>query len=305
VVIDTAAALGLPRPAVPARRAVGRTARPRRRVVAADVPGARRGPVRVSRSGLAALAPPSTTAARRARHRDGGQPADRDASSPTTASSRSSGPGWRWRPRADGRSPPPRPRPPHGRAGQTVQSGFRVPRRARRRSCRPRRSPRPPIPLALRLPQKAASTATAITGTPVSAPYRTYSSGHRRGRRTYAQSGDQLGVSGAGRRPVQQRRRVQPRSTGRARSARPPPCDPAGVPAEHVGYSKAGIIVRNDMTASGSGPRRGDPVHHALRRHPVRVNGNGGTHIASVMPPNGGIADQVRYGCGWSATGSL
>ena len=47
------------------------------------------------------------------------------------------------------------------------------------------------------LPQQAAITTTTVTGTPVSAPYRTFSSATD-GQAAFAQSGDQLGVSGAG-----------------------------------------------------------------------------------------------------------
>ena len=264
-------------------------------VVAADVPAHGVALFRVSRSGLAALAPPSTTAGL-----DGlatvtaGQPATATASFtnngvvPVQRARLALAAPRGWKVTAASATTFPTVAP-----GQTVQSGFRV------------TAPRPATILPAStltatadyrwrsvLPQKAAITATAITGTPVSAPYRTYSSATDAAA-TYAQSGDQLGVSGAGGDLYSSADAYttvyRPGAVGATATVQTQLVSRQST----LGYSKAGIIVRNDMTASGSGPEGVILFTTPSGGIQFEWNGNGGTHIASVMPPNGAIADQV------------
>ena len=263
-------------------------------VVAADVPAHGVALFRVYRSGLAVLAPPSTTAGL-----DGLDTvtAGRPAAATASFTNNGLGPVQRVRlalavPRGWKVTATSATTFPAVAAGQRVQAGFRV------------TAPHPAKILqtsALKatadyrwgsVPQKAAVTTTAVTGTRVSAPYRTYSSATD-APAAFAQSGGRLGVSGAGGdlysgadayttvyRPdaVGTTATVQTRLVSR-QSTR--------------GYSKAGIIVRNDMTASGSGPEGVILFTTPSGGIQFEWNGNGGTHITSVIPPNGAIADRV------------
>jgi len=60
-----------------------------------------------------------------------------------------------------------------------------------------------------------------------------------------------------------------------------------------TGFGKAGILVRNDMTASGTGPEGVILFESPSGGIQLEWNNNGGTHINAVMPPNGTIADTV------------
>jgi hypothetical protein len=60
-----------------------------------------------------------------------------------------------------------------------------------------------------------------------------------------------------------------------------------------TGYGKAGIIVRNDITASGTGPEGVILFESPSGGLQLEWDDNGGTHINAVTPPNGTIADRV------------
>ena len=264
-------------------------------VIAADVPAHGVALFRISRSRLAALAPPSTTAGLAGLATvTAGQPAT------ATASFTNHGvvPVQRVRlaltaPRGWKVTATSATTFPTVAAGQTIQAGFRV------------TAPTPAKILQTAaltatadyrwhsvLPQRAAITTTAVTGSPVSAPYRTFSSATD-GPAAFAQSGDQLGVSGAGGdiyssndayTTVYQPGAVGPTATVQTQLVSR---------QNTAGYSKAGIIVRNDMTGSGSEPEGVILFTTPSGGIQFEWNGNGGTHITSVMPPNGTIADRV------------
>ena len=59
------------------------------------------------------------------------------------------------------------------------------------------------------------------------------------------------------------------------------------------GYAKAGIIVRNTMTASGTGPEGVILFESPSGGIQLEWDGNGGTSIDSVTPANGTITDTV------------
>jgi hypothetical protein len=60
-----------------------------------------------------------------------------------------------------------------------------------------------------------------------------------------------------------------------------------------TGYGKAGILVRNDITASGTGPEGVILFASPSGGIQLEWNNNGGTHINAVTPPNGTIADRT------------
>jgi hypothetical protein len=59
------------------------------------------------------------------------------------------------------------------------------------------------------------------------------------------------------------------------------------------GYGKTGILVRNDMTASGTGPEGVILFASPSGGIQLEWNNNGGTHINAVTPANGTIADRA------------
>jgi hypothetical protein len=139
----------------------------------------------------------------------------------------------------------------------------------------------------------SASAQTVVsTASPVQAPYQTYSSATDAPAQ-YGQSGDQFAISGAGSDlfsgtdaystiyrtgVVGTSSTVQTEVTGQSNL---------------TGYGKAGIIVRNSMTASGTGPEGVILFESPSGGIQLEWNGNGGTHITSVTPANGTIPDTV------------
>ncbi|WP_345626358.1 NEW3 domain-containing protein [Rugosimonospora acidiphila] len=144
----------------------------------------------------------------------------------------------------------------------------------------------------LLVPQKVSVSANVTTGSPVSAPYRTYSSATD-APASFAQGGQQFGISGAG---ADLFSGTDGYSTTYLSGA---VGNTATLQTEVVsqqnltGYGKAGIIVRNDMTASGTGPEGVILFESPSGGIQLEWDNNGGTHINAVTPPNGTIPDRV------------
>jgi hypothetical protein len=142
------------------------------------------------------------------------------------------------------------------------------------------------------VPQKISVTANVTTSSPVSPPYLTFSSATD-APASYGQVGDHFGVSGAG---ADLFSGTDAYTSTYLRGA---VGDTSTVETQVVshqnltGYGKAGIIVRNDMTASGTGPEGVILFVSPSGGIQLEWDNNGGTHINSVTPPNGTIADRV------------
>jgi hypothetical protein len=124
------------------------------------------------------------------------------------------------------------------------------------------------------------------TSPPVRAPYLTFSSATDASA-VFGQSGQQFGISGAG---ADLFSGADAYSTIYAKGA-------AGSTAtirsevtsqqNMTGFAKAGIIVRNDMTGSGTTPEGVILFESPSGGIQLEWNDNGGTYIDAVTPPNG------------------
>jgi alpha-galactosidase len=109
----------------------------------------------------------------------------------------------------------------------------------------------------------------------------------------FAQNGDQLGVSGAGADlwtgDDDYTTIYQPGVVGSEATIQTQVEARQGL----TGYGKAGILVRNDITASGTGPEGVILFASPSGGIQLEWNDNGGTHINAVTPANGTIADRT------------
>jgi alpha-galactosidase len=263
--------------------------------IAAAVPAHGVALYRVSRSGLAALAPPSTTVTLNGLSSvTAGQPAAIDASftnygaDPVQAAHFTLAAPDGWTVKASSATTYATVAP-----GQTVTAGFSV------------TAPTPATVLPTStltahvgyrwhvvLPQSASASTGVVTGTAVATPYRTFSSASD-APAVYAQKGDQLGVSGAGAdlfsdtdaySTVYQPGVVGPTATVQTEL----------VSRQNLtGYGKAGILVRNDVTASGTGPEGVILFASPTGGIQLEWDNNAGLHINAVTPPNGTVADRA------------
>jgi hypothetical protein len=135
----------------------------------------------------------------------------------------------------------------------------------------------------------AAASAVVSTSTPVVAPYLTYSSASDAPAQ-YGQSGTTFAVEGAGAdlySPVDNYTTIYQSGTVTTTST---------VQTEITsqqnlsGFGKAGILVRNSMTASGTGPEGVILFESPSGGIQLEWNANSGTYIDSVTPPNGTIS---------------
>jgi hypothetical protein len=140
--------------------------------------------------------------------------------------------------------------------------------------------------------QSASASAGTTVAAPVQAPYLTYSSATD-GPVAYGQNGDRFAIEGAG------------ADLWTDADAYSTIYQPAAVTAGSTvetevtaqsgmsGYAKAGIIVRNSMTASGTGTEGVILYESPSGGIQLEWDGNSGTSIDSVTPANGTIADTV------------
>jgi len=141
-------------------------------------------------------------------------------------------------------------------------------------------------------PEQTSVTTSVVTSPPVKAPYLTYSSATD-APASFAQSGTQFGISGAGAdlwsssdsySTIYLKGAVGPTST----------IDTQVTSQSNLsGYGKAGIIVRNDMAGSDTSPEGVILFESPSGGIQLEWDSNGGTRINSVTPPNGTIPDNV------------
>jgi Alpha galactosidase A/Alpha galactosidase C-terminal beta sandwich domain/NPCBM-associated, NEW3 domain of alpha-galactosidase/Carbohydrate binding module (family 6) len=141
-------------------------------------------------------------------------------------------------------------------------------------------------------PQTATATESVTVSPPVSAPYRTYSSAAD-APALFAESGDQLGIIGAGADLFSGSDAYstiyQPATVGDSSTI---DVDVASTQSLS-GFGKAGIIVRNDMTGSGTTPEGVILFASPSGGIQLEWNNNGGNFINSVTPANGTLPYSV------------
>lgn len=138
-----------------------------------------------------------------------------------------------------------------------------------------------------------ASTSTNTTlANPVQAPDLTFSSATD-GPVAYGQAGTQFAIEGAGSDLWTDADAYsaiyQPASVSAGSTVQTEITAQSGM----TGYAKAGILVRNDMTASGTGTEGVILYESPSGGIQMEWDGNGGASINSVTPANGTIADTV------------
>jgi Alpha galactosidase A/NPCBM-associated, NEW3 domain of alpha-galactosidase/Alpha galactosidase C-terminal beta sandwich domain len=141
---------------------------------------------------------------------------------------------------------------------------------------------------ALLVPQRDAVTYQVSTSPPVAPPYRTFSSATD-APSAFAQLGTRLGVSGAGADLYSSSDAYSavylPGSVGATATV-----STTVVSQQNMsGFAKAGIIVRNDMTGSGTTPEGVILFESPSGGIQLEWTRDGGTHINTVTPPNGTI----------------
>jgi alpha-galactosidase len=142
-----------------------------------------------------------------------------------------------------------------------------------------------------RAKRDSASAQTSVAS-PVQAPYLTYSSATD-GPAAYGQSGDRFAIEGAGADLWTDADAYttiyQPSAVTAGSTIETEVTGQSGM----TGYAKAGIIVRDAMTASGSGTEGVILYESPSGGVQLEWDDNGGTSIDSVTPANGTIADTV------------
>ncbi|MBV9383421.1 MAG: alpha-galactosidase, partial [Streptosporangiaceae bacterium] len=141
-------------------------------------------------------------------------------------------------------------------------------------------------------PQRLLVRAQPTVALPVASPYLTYSSATD-APAAFSQSGQQFGISGAG---ADLYNGTDAYSAIYAKgSAGATATVETEVTAQQGmnGYAKAGIIVRNDMTGSGSTPEGVILFESPSGGIQLEWNASGGNFIDAVTPPNGTIAQSL------------
>ncbi|HEY6498867.1 MAG TPA: NEW3 domain-containing protein [Streptosporangiaceae bacterium] len=141
-------------------------------------------------------------------------------------------------------------------------------------------------------PQSLSVPEQVTTSPPVQAPYQTYSSATTvppAGPAAFGQSGSEFGISGAGAglytgdddySTIYQKGAVGSTATVSTE---------VSAQQNLTGYGKAGLLVRNDITASGQAPEGVILFESPSGGIQLEWNDNGGTYIDNVTPANGTI----------------
>jgi hypothetical protein len=135
-------------------------------------------------------------------------------------------------------------------------------------------------------PQRVTLPAQVTTSPPVQAPYRTYSSATD-APAVFGQSGQEFGISGAGADLFSGTDAYsaiyEPGAVGSTATVE----TEVTAQQDMTGYAKAGIIVRNDMTGSGTNPEGVLLFESPSGGIQLEWDSNGGDYVDSVTPPNG------------------
>ncbi|HEX6482588.1 MAG TPA: NEW3 domain-containing protein [Ktedonobacteraceae bacterium] len=133
---------------------------------------------------------------------------------------------------------------------------------------------------------------TVTTSFPVQPPYQTFSSAHD-APPAYAESGQQFGIEGAGPDLYSSSDTYTTiylqGAVGNASTIETEVISQQNM----AGFAKAGIMVRNDITGSGTTPEGVILFESPSGGIQLEWDNNGGTHINSVTPPNGTIPESL------------
>jgi hypothetical protein len=139
---------------------------------------------------------------------------------------------------------------------------------------------------ARKTPQRLALPVQVTISPPVQAPYLTYSSASD-APAVFGQSGQEFGISGAGADLYSDADAYStiysPGAVGNTATVE----TEVTSQQDMTGYAKAGIIVRNDMTGSGTTPEGVILFESPSGGIQLEWDNNGGDYINSVTPPNG------------------
>jgi hypothetical protein len=178
-------------------------------------------------------------------------------------------------------------------SGQTVQAAFRVvaPRPSGLFSSSPL-SATATYTWPGKTPQSVSAQAQVTTSPPVQPPYQTYSSATD-APAVFGQSGQQFGISGAGADLFTGTDAYStiyaPGAVGSAATVTTEVTSQQNM----SGFAKAGIIVRNDMTASGTGPEGVILFESPSGGVQLEWDDNGGTYVDQVTPVNQTIPESL------------
>jgi hypothetical protein len=142
------------------------------------------------------------------------------------------------------------------------------------------------------VPERLAESLPVTVSPPVQAPYATYSSATD-APAAFAQSGSQFGISGAGSDLYSGTDAYStiylPGAVGSTASVETEVTSQQDL----SGYAKAGIIVRNSMTGSGTSPEGAILFESPSGGIQLEWDAGGGDYITSVTPPNGTIPESL------------
>ncbi len=154
-----------------------------------------------------------------------------------------------------------------------------------------------------RTTQNLSISQPVTVASPVQPPYLTYSSATD-APAVFAQDANQFGISGAGADLYTGSDSYStiylPGAVGAASTIKTEVVSQQNM----TGFAKAGIIVRNDMTGSGTTPEGVILFESPSGGIQLEWNNNGGTHINSVTPPNGTIPESLPVNLMLQRTGS-
>jgi len=135
-------------------------------------------------------------------------------------------------------------------------------------------------------PVTTSVTQTAITSPPVQPPYRTFSSATDAPAH-FAEAGQQFGISGAGAGLTSSADAYSAIYLAGAVGASATIDTEVSTQQGITGSGAAGILVRNDMTGSGTGPEGVALYESPSGGIQLQWTSSGGTHVDSVTPANG------------------
>jgi alpha-galactosidase len=140
--------------------------------------------------------------------------------------------------------------------------------------------------------QKLSVTEPVTVARPVQAPYRTYSSATD-AQAVFGESGQQFGIVGAGADLFSGTDAYSSIYLSGAAGNTSTVTTEVTSQQNMTGFAKAGIMVRNDITGSGSTPEGVILLESPSGGIQLEWANNGGSYINSVTPPNGTIPESL------------
>jgi hypothetical protein len=142
------------------------------------------------------------------------------------------------------------------------------------------------------IPQRVSESLPVTVSPPVQAPYATYSSATD-GPAAFAESGSEFGISGAGADLFSDADAYSAIYLKGAVGATATVSTEVASQQDMTGFAKAGLLVRNDMTGSGTSPEGVILFESPSGGIQLEWDSSGGDYIDSVSPPNGTIPESL------------